>query len=475
MKQYFPLCLLSTAGLVFTGCNDYNNLNEKPNILIIILDDAGYNDFGFMGSKDIKSPNIDALANDGIIFTDAHVSASVSGPSRAGILTGRYQQRCGYECNLGDTLGLGLNEVTIADVFKENGYSTACIGKWHQGDAPEYHPNKRGFEYFYGFISGSRSYFYRPNREDKPGNIHNLQLNGIQQKFDGYLTDILANNATEYIDKQSKKNQPFMMYLAFNAVHTPMEATKEDLRIFEGHKRKKLAAMTWAVDRGIGKVIDKLKEKKIYDNTIIFFLSDNGGAHNNQSSNYPLKGFKGNEFEGGHRVPFFMVHGSEKKGYYNGLTSSLDIFATAAAAAGIDLSSLDNKLDGINLIPYINGEMKGVPHDCLYWRKEDIAAMRTDKYKYIRVKGVGDVVYSFNSNLSESKDIKDSIPEIYNQMKESVKKWEKGLVNPILWGEGIWNDVTKEIHRDLINNRNIRFYTPNDFKKGIKKQNKKSH
>lgn len=471
MKQYFPLCLLSTIGLVSTGCNDYNNLNEKPNILIIILDDAGYNDFGFMGSKDIKSPNIDALANDGIIFTDAHVSASVSGPSRAGILTGRYQQRCGYECNLGDTLGLGLNEVTIADVFKENGYSTACIGKWHQGDSPEYHPNKRGFDYFYGFISGSRSYFYRPNREDKPGNIHNLQLNGVQQKFDGYLTDVLADNATEYIEKQSEKDEPFMMYLAFNAVHTPIEATKEDLKLFEGHKRKKLAAMTWAVDRGIGKVINKLKEKKIYDNTIIFFLSDNGGAHNNQSSNYPLKGFKGNKFEGGHRVPFFMVHGSEKKGYYNGLTSSLDIFATAASAAGINLSSLDNKLDGVNIIPYINGEINGAPHECLYWRKEDIAAMRTGKYKYIRVKGVGDVVYNLENNLSESKDIKDSVPEIYNQMKESVKKWETELVNPILWGEGIWNDVTKEIHRDLINNRDIRFFTPNDFKKGIKKQN----
>ena len=160
-----------------------------------------------MGSKDLKTPNIDALANDGVIFTDAHVSASVSGPSRAGILSGRYQQRCGYECNLGDTLGLGLNEITIADVFRENGYSTACIGKWHQGDAPEYHPNKRGFEHFYGFISGSRSYFYRPDRDDKPGNTHNLQFNGIQQKFDGYMTDILAENARKYIEEHSKKRK----------------------------------------------------------------------------------------------------------------------------------------------------------------------------------------------------------------------------------------------------------------------------
>lgn len=470
MKQYLPLCMLAVAGgMCSTENKNSDHLNKKPNVLIILLDDAGYNDFGFMGCKDLKTPNIDALANDGVVFTDAHVSASVSGPSRAGILTGRYQQRCGYECNLGDTLGLGLNEITIADVFKENGYSTACIGKWHQGDMPEYHPNKRGFEYFYGFIAGSRSYFYRPNREDKPGNTHNLQLNGVQQKFDGYLTDILANNAAEYIDEQSEKDQPFMLYLAFNAVHTPLEATKEDLKLFEGHKRQKLAAMTWAVDRGIGTVIEKLKEKDIYDNTLIFFLSDNGGAHNNQSTNYPLKGFKGNKFEGGHRVPFFMVNGSKTKGYYKGLTSSLDIFATAASAAGIDLSSLKNPLDGVNIIPYVNGEISGAPHDSLYWRKEDMAAMRTDKYKYIRVKGVGEVLYSLEKDLSESEDIKDSVPDVYKKMKESVENWETGLVNPVLWGEGVWNDVTREIHKDLMNNRSIRFYTPADMKKGINK------
>lgn len=335
---------------------------------------------------------------------------------------------------------------------------------------PEYHPNQRGFEHFYGFISGSRSYFYRPNKEDKPGKIHNLQFNGIQQKFDGYLTDVLAENATEYIDKQCEKNQPFMMYLAFNAVHSPMEATKEDLKLFEGHKRQKLAAMTWAVDRGIGKVINKLKEKNIYNNTLIFFLSDNGGANNNQSNNYPLKGFKGNKFEGGHRVPFFMVNGSKIKGYYNGLTSSLDIFATATSVAGIDISSLKNPLDGVNLIPYINKEKNGIPHEELYWRKEDMAAMRTSKYKYIRVKGVGEVVYSLEKDLSESEDIKDSITTTYMQMKKSVEKWETELVNPILWSEGKWNDVTREIHRDLINNNKIRYYTPNELFQRIKKQ-----
>lgn len=469
MKHKLPLYLAATAATL-SSCQEQKTVNEKPNVLVILLDDAGYNDFGFMGSKDLKTPNIDALANDGVIFTDAHVSASVSGPSRAGILSGRYQQRCGYECNLGDTLGLGLNEITIADVFRENGYSTACIGKWHQGDAPEYHPNKRGFEHFYGFISGSRSYFYRPDRDDKPGNTHNLQFNGIQQKFDGYMTDILAENARKYIEEHSKKEKPFMMYLAFNAVHTPMEATKEDMKLFEGHKRQKLAAMTWAVDRGIGKVIDKLKETGEYKNTLIFFLSDNGGAHNNQSTNYPLKGFKGNKFEGGHRVPFFMVNGSTFKGKYPELVSSLDIFATSASFAGIDIKALKNPLDGVNIIPYVNGEKQGTPHDKLFWRKDDMAAMRTKSHKYIRVNGVGEVLYSLENNLSESEDIKDSLPEIYNIMSSEVKEWEKGLVNPLLWDEGIWNEVTKDIHKDLMNNRKVSCFTPDQWKKKHQKK-----
>lgn len=469
MEKKLPFYFLA-ATATLSSCNDNKTICEKPNVLIILLDDAGYNDFGFMGSKDLKTPNIDALANDGVVFTDAHVSASVSGPSRAGILSGRYQQRCGYECNLGDTLGLGLNEITIANVFRDNGYSTACIGKWHQGDAPEYHPNKRGFEHFYGFISGSRSYFYRPNKDDKPGNTHNLQFNGVQQKFDGYMTDVLAENASQYIEEHSRKEKPFMMYLAFNAVHTPMEATEQDMKLFEGHKRQKLAAMTWAVDRGIGKVIDKLKETGEYENTLIFFLSDNGGAHNNQSTNYPLKGFKGNKFEGGHRVPFFMVNGSNFKGKYQELVSSLDIFATSASAAGIDIKTLKNPLDGVNIIPYVNGEIDGAPHDKLFWRKHDMAAMRTKNHKYIRVNGVGEVLYSLENNLSESEDIKDSLPEIYKMMSNEVKEWEKGLVNPLLWDEGIWNDVTKDIHKDLMNNQKVSCFTPDQWKKKNKKK-----
>ncbi|MFI3303302.1 MAG: sulfatase-like hydrolase/transferase [Rikenellaceae bacterium] len=437
----------------------------KPNILMIIVDDAGYNDFGFMGSQDLETPNIDKLASNGIVFTDAHVSASVSGPSRAGMLTGRYQQRNGYECNLDNILGLGLEESTIADLLSAEGYSTACIGKWHQGDGAEYHPNRRGFDHFFGFISGSRSYFYRPNGNDKPGANHALQLNGVNHPFDGYMTDVLADGANEYITKCADKSSPFFMYLAFNAVHTPMEATEEDLARYEGHPRQVLAAMTWALDRAVGSVVENLEQHNLMDNTLIFFVSDNGGAHNNQSSNFPLKGFKGNKFEGGHRVPFFMCYADKYKGHYDGLTSSLDMAATALTLAGVDTKGLERPLDGVDLIPYLNGKVAGEPHNQLFWRKEDMAAARSGAYKLIRVKGVGERLYNVENNYNEDDDLREQEPEITANLQKALNEWEKGLITPILWNEGIWNDVTREIHRDLMENRPVSCYTPEQLKK----------
>lgn len=437
--------------------------SEQPNVLIIVLDDAGYNDFGFMGSKQIKTPHIDQLASSGVIFTDAHVSASVSAPSRAGILSGRYQQRFGSECNLNSQLGFSLDEETIGDVFKRNGYQTACIGKWHQGNTPEYHPNKRGFDYFHGFISGSRSYFYNPKGSDKPEHTQNLQINGKQISFDGYMTDILADGAISFF---RETNKPFMMYLAFNAVHTPMEATKDDLNRFKGHPRQTLAAMTWAVDRAIGKVIDYLKETGKYENTLIFFLSDNGGAYASGANNYPLKGCKGNKFEGGHRVPFFFVWADQIKGNgrYDGLTSSLDIFATAFAAAKIQPSDLKNELDGVNLLPYLKGEKTTEPHEKLFWRKGDMAAARIKEFKLIRVKGLEDKMYNLKENLQEEHNLIPSCPAEYKLLSENLKAWESGLIEP-RWRESKnWETVTKEIHHDLMNNQPIRFRTPSDLK-----------
>ena len=447
---------------VFQTKASNTELDKRPNILIILLDDAGYNDFGFMGSKDLQTPNIDKLANSGTVFGDGHVSASVSGPSRAGILTGRYQQRNGYECNLGAILGLGLQEETFADIFKKNGYTTYCIGKWHQGASPDYHPNKRGFDHFYGFISGSRSYFYQPEKDDKNGNQNALQYNGKPVSFSKYLTTELGDKAVDFIKNRGK--QPFMMYLSFNAVHTPMEATAEDLRFFSGHKRQTLAAMTYSVDAAIGKVTEKLSEAGILDNTLIFFLSDNGGAHNNTSSNYPLKGFKGNKFEGGIRVPFFVKYGKRFSGKFDGLVSSLDILPTAMSAAGIALNTTKNTLDGVDLHPYLQGMVSGNPHQKLFWRKQDMAAMRMGNYKLIRIAGIGERLYNLKNNPKETTDLCSSQPKVYKQMMCELKQWETELINPPLWGEGEWNDVTHEIHRDLMNNVPVKFFTPSKKK-----------
>ena len=470
-KMYVSLGGLLAATTLASQGAEVHAAEGRPNVLIILLDDAGYNDFGFMGSKDIRSPHIDHLCAQGIQLTNAYVSASVSGPSRAGILSGRYQQRFGYECNLGDTLGLDLNVQTIGDVFRQQGYATACIGKWHQGNAPEYHPNRRGFDYFYGFIAGGRHYFYEPDRDDKPGSVRNLQLNGVQQKFDGYLTDVLADGAINFLRQNDK---PFMMYLAFNAVHTPLQATEADLARFPNHPRRLLAAMTWAVDRAIGKVVHYLETSGLMDNTLIFFLSDNGGAHDNQSCTYPLKGFKGNKYEGGIRVPFFVVWKNHlKEGIrFDGLTSSLDIFATAASAAGIQIDTLSQPLDGVNLLPYFTQERVGDPHEKLFWRKDQMAAVRIGDYKLIRVKGVGERLYDLSQDQQEVVDLCKQHKRQQKHLRKELEHWEEGLVKP-LWTEGTdWDKVTLEVHRDLMNNRPIRFKNPWDMKKYLKQREK---
>jgi len=457
---------ISPLLLISFGCQPSKSTwaeGSKPNIIVMLVDDAGYADFGFAGSKDLKSPNIDKLATAGVRFTDAHVSASVCGPSRAGIMVGRYQQRFGFECNPShEYTGIDLNERTIADAMKEAGYTTAAFGKWHLGDGPAYRPNARGFDYFWGFLAGGRSYF--PNeKQDREGTVHSIRENDQFTTFDGYLTDRLGDKTAEFIGQNKEK--PFFIYWAPNAVHTPMEATDADMALFEGHPRQQLAAMTWALDRAVGTIVGKLKQEKLLDNTLIFFLSDNGGAHNNQSSNLPLKGFKGNKYEGGHRVPFFMHWPAQLEGgkTYDGLSSSLDIFATSVDVAGEEFSS-DKPLDGVSLLPYLTGEKDGNPHDQLFWRKDQMAATRKGDYKMIRVEKLGYRLYNLDKNLGETDDLRSVEPKQLDAMKKSMAQWERGLMKP-LWTEGqAWDEVTWWIHEDLFNNRVVRAKNPEALK-----------
>jgi len=438
---------------------------KKPNIIVLLVDDAGYADFGFMGSKDLKTPNIDKLAASGVIFTDAHVSATVCGPSRAGIMTGRYQQRFGFECNpSSDSCGVDLNEITIAAAMKQAGYVTAAFGKWHLGDKPGYRPNERGFDYYWGFLSGSRNYFFDDHKSDKQGDPHAITENFNQVSFEGYLTDRLGDKAVDFIGKN--KDKPFFIYWAPNAVHTPMEATPEDLALFDGHPRQKLAAMTWALDRAVGNIVEKLEREGLLENTLIFFLSDNGGAANNQSTNFPLKGFKGNKFEGGHRVPFFVTWASAIKGgkTFNGLTSSLDIYASALDAAN-DKIFIGKNLDGVSLIPYLTGNKQGNPHSELFWRKDKMASARVGDYKLIRVEKLPSVMYNLSNDLGETGNLASKDPEHFQQLDSALKNWETKTIVP-LWTEGAqWDTITWMIHQDLMLNRPVRANDPGQLRK----------
>ncbi len=467
-----PFCWTHKIGLFFilgVSIVYFGNCTQKkvqilvPNVLVILVDDAGYADFGFMGSADLETPNIDQLAANGIIFTDAHVSASVCAPSRAGLLTGRYQQRFGFECNaLSHFQGIDTSEWTIAEMMKSGGYQTAAFGKWHVGDAPESRPNARGFDHFYGFLSGARSYFPNPN-EDQPGHLKSIRSNDTFTNFEGYLTDVLATEAIKFIDQHAE--DPFFIYWSPNAVHTPMEATEEDLVKFEGHSRQKLAAMTWSLDRAIGHIIEKLENENLLDNTLIFFLSDNGGATTNQSSNLPLKGFKGNKYEGGHRIPFFIHWPNKIKqpSKFDGLTSSLDIMATCADVANVDNPTV--QLDGVSLVPYIEGRSTGNPHHKLYWRKEGMAATRNDQFKMIRIQDLGYRLYDLQGDLAESRDLSESNMRTLNSMQDQLADWEDEMIDP-LWVESPeWNQVTWYIHQDLFNNNQIRIKSPQGLSK----------
>ncbi len=452
---------LFLTGLM-AGCR--NLQDTRPNIIIILADDAGYADFGFMGGN-IPTPHIDRLAEGGTRFTDAHLTATVCSPSRAGLITGRYQQRFGHEANIPPTgLGMDPSEKTLGDALKQAGYTTGYIGKWHLGSTEPYHPNQRGFDEFWGFLGGSRSYFFKENQDDSQGQEREILHNTEHVNFEGYLTDAFSEQSLKFIEENS--HHPFLLFLSYNAVHTPMHAAEADLEKFKDHPRAKLAAMTWAMDRGVGQILAKLDELNLTKNTMIFFLSDNGGAANNTSSNHPLKGFKGNKFEGGHRTPFILSWpGKVVAGkHYDKLTSSLDIFATSLAAAGLQ-NPPGKALDGVNLLPYITGANESAPHSILFWRKEKMAAVREGDFKLIRLDGYGYRLYNLADDPGETIDLSESEADRMESLIRSLETWEQELMVP-LWAESEpWQRVTFEIHRALMENREVTIFSPADLEK----------
>jgi arylsulfatase A-like enzyme len=458
MKIFIKSILIIPFLIVTFSCTD-----SKPNILIILADDAGYSDFGFMGSDEIKTPNLDKLASDGVMFNNAYVSASVCSPSRAGLLTGMYQQRFGHECNLDSDVNNSFdpNQITIAEALKTEGYRTGLIGKWHLGDKKQNHPLNNGFDYFWGFISGARNYFYNPSEESR-NSIRNVVENNSQTKFEGYLTDVLGYKAVNFIEKNHQSNSPFFLFLSFNAPHTPMHAKKEVLEKFKDNPRKVYASMMWSMDEAIGSVINELKENGQYDNTIIYFLSDNGAAKSNNASPFPFKGWKGNQFEGGVKTPMIMTWKNKikPKTQFNGFISSLDIFKTSLEVSNVD-KSFQKNADGKNIMNSLDNKI--IENEDLFWRKDKMATVRSGNYKLIRLNDTSTVLYNIKKNYYEDIDLKTKEPLVHDSLFEKLSNWEKSLIKPNWIENKNWNVVTEMIYQDLMANKKIRALSPKDL------------
>jgi arylsulfatase A-like enzyme len=420
---------------------------RQPNVLILLSDDQGYADLGVQGSKDIPTPNIDRLAHQGLRCTQGYVSSAMCSPSRAGLLTGRSQSRFGHDINWepdwpvdpNDQRGLPLAEKTMADHLKAAGYRTGIVGKWHLGEAAPFHPNRRGFDDFFGFIGGGHNYFCGDYRDQPPQNHYNtpLERNGEYQPVTpGYLTAVLGDEAAAFIHRNKEK--PWLLYAAFNAPHTPMQATPELLervKHIADERRRTYAAMVVGMDDAVGTILKQLQQDGLEECTLIFFLSDNGGPpEDNASSNGPLRGRKGQMWEGGIRVPFI----AKWKGVlpagktYDRPVSSLDILPTALAAAGAS-SVASQPLDGVDLMPYFTGKKSGDPHARLFWRiaERDIWAVRSGDHKLVQQFGKRGL-YDLSSDVGESKNQYDQLPDVRDRLQKAHDEWSAALPKP-LW------------------------------------------
>ncbi len=442
--------------------------SRKPNVLLIITDDLGYGDLGFQGGKDIPTPNLDALAAGGVRFTNAYVTGPICGPTRAGLMSGRYQQRHSYDGNPGPNTGLNLTETTLADALRSGGYKTAAFGKWHLGGAPEYRPWKRGFDEFFGFYGAAHSYVpgaidpaalmvFEKTRKERAARAKEPQapppappkgfnptgggtgaapgkvVRGTADKPDveieekEYLTDALAREAADFIDRN--RAAPFFVYLAFNASHSPLQPTKKYLDRFpqlEG-KRKAYAATTSALDDAVGTVIAKLRTLDLENDTLIYFINDNGGPIDDiAANNAPLSGAKFSLWEGGIRVPA-VIHWKgtiAAKQVVDAPVSSLDAFPTLLAAAGLPAPK-DKQFDGVNLLPALRGgSVEALNQRTLYWRVNAFWAIRSGNWKLVLPeRGETVHLYDLSKDVAEENDLAAQHPDVVKRLTADWKAW----------------------------------------------------
>lgn len=418
------------------------NPAPKPNVLVIVADDLGYADLGCQGAVDLRTPYIDRLAAGGVRCTTGYVSAPHCSPSRAGLLTGRHQARFGHEANATDAqearmdnYGLPLTEKTIADYLRQAGYRTGLVGKWHLGRKPAYYPLQRGFDYFTGILEGSCPYIRQPS-----GMFRGL-LQGEEpaQVTGDYLTDVFTDEAVRFIENRAGK--PFFLMVSYNAPHTPMQAPDRYLNRFShitDPKRRTFAAMMAGLDDGVGRLIETLKNQKIDQNTLIIFVSDNGGpTADNTSLNTPFSGGKASVFEGGLRVPMIWWYpGKLPAGKtYKPAVSSLDIGATTLAMAGVNSPTGKAALDGVDLLPFLSGRQAKPPHDYLLWRWGPFFVARHDNYKLIQLHADSTLTefYDLAANPQEVLTKQADNPAVRRALEGRVAAWQEQLITPA-WG-----------------------------------------
>jgi arylsulfatase A-like enzyme len=409
---------------------------KQPNFVVILIDDVGYGELGFQGNKEIPTPHMDSIAKNGVRFTDGYVAATYCSPCRAGLLTGRYPTRFGHEFNGGGPsggkdFGLPVTERTLANRLKDLGYATACVGKWHLGHGEPFIATARGFDEFYGTVANT-PFFNPPNFIDtrKSNEITPIQDDNF------YTTEAYAERAVDWISRQ--KGKPFFLYLAFNAQHAPLQATKKYLDRFThitDEKRRTFAAMMSALDDAVGKVLAKIREMGAEENTLIVLFSDNGGpTPQTTSQNDPLRGLKATTLEGGIRVPFCMQwKGQIPAGStYSFPILNLDILPTCVVAAG---GTIDPawKLDGVDLMPYLTGQNKSRPHEVIYWRFGDQWAIRKGDFKLVanRIDGVDKILlYNLKDDIGEAKDLAAMMPKKVKELQADWNKWNAEQEKP---------------------------------------------
>ncbi len=452
---HIPIFLvLFSAGMISAD-------DRPPNVVIIMADDLGYADLGCYGCKDIRTPNIDKLAKDGLRFTNAYVTGSMCGPSRAGFITGRFQSSFGYYKNVSEVLdpkqGLPIGEETVAGFIQDQGYVTGGVGKWHMGTADHQHPNALGYSDWFGFLGGGLTYYpldhpnYKGRYETlpRPWGVRDMQHsmpvihNREPVDWNRYITHELSDAGVNFIEKN--RDLPFFLFMSYNAPHLELEAPDETIAKYPessmtnvpgvtARTRSIYAAMVDEMDQGIGQLLETLEANGLTENTVVWFLSDHGGMKRT-SDNRPLRGAKGSFYEGGLRVPMVVRWpGKVKPGTVSGdLVSALDIGATSLAMAGGDPA--DAGLHGVDLIDYLTGQSSDPPNKALYWRTatlgQDSGIVREGDYRLFIQRGKKSL-YNLKEDIAETNDIAANHPKLVKRLYAQWKEWDK-MSQPPLW------------------------------------------